>query len=303
MTLNRADELRRSDDEVNALWCDPGCRVVLMHKNQSLFSSLLDPVVVHQSDLAPHEINPKNKTFLGLDSDNNAWFSLQCSDDDSSKLFTIYPDAFFQDLRTAGAALDPDVASILAYARGLSHWQSVSQYCSKCGGENQPESAGHSMRCRKCQSEIFPRTDPAVIMLVHHEDQNGMKKCLLGRSPAWPEGCYSTLAGFVESGESLEAAVVREVFEESGVVVKNPRYVASQPWPFPQSIMLGFVARAVSSDIVLDTQELANAAWFSVDELSQFGEWADDGDGLKLPRIDSIARFLIDSWIAEQNLS
>ena len=80
MTLNRADELRRSDDEVNALWCDPGCRVVLMHKNQSLFSSLLDPVVVHQSDLAPHEINPKNKTFLGLDSDNNAWFSLQCSD-------------------------------------------------------------------------------------------------------------------------------------------------------------------------------------------------------------------------------
>lgn len=301
VTLNRADDLRRSDDEVNALWCHPDCKVVLMHNNKSLFNSVHDPLVVHQSDLTDHNPAPKDKTFLGLDSDNCAWFSVQCSDDDASKWCAIYPDALFQDLRAAGAALDPDIASILACARGLGHWQSVSQYCSKCGGENKLVSAGHSMRCRKCESEIFPRTDPAVIMLVHHEDQYGNKRCLLGRSPAWPEGCYSTLAGFVESGESLEAAVIREVFEESGVVVENPRYVASQPWPFPQSIMLGFVARAVSSDIVLDNQELANAGWFSADELSQFGEWADDGDGLKLPRIDSIARYLIDSWVAEQN--
>ena len=119
-------------------------------------------------------------------------------------------------------------------------------------------------------------------------------------SPAWPEGCYSTLAGFVETGESLESAVIREVFEESGIVVENPVYIASQPWPFPQSIMLGYVATAVSSSIVLDRQELANADWFSVDELSRFGEWADEGQGLKLPRKDSIARFLIDSWVAKQ---
>jgi len=300
VTLNRADALRRSDDEINALWCHPDCSIVLLHNNKSLFSSALDPVVVHQSDLKAHDINPENKTFLGLDRDNRAWFSVRCSDNAASKWGAIYPDAVFQDLRSAGAALDPDIAAIHACARGLSHWQTVSQYCSKCGGRNQSEAAGHSMRCQKCQSEVFPRTDPAVIMLVHHEDQHGDKKCLLGRNPAWPEGCYSTLAGFVESGESLEAAVIREVFEETGVVVEDPRYVASQPWPFPQSIMLGFVAHALSTDIVLDNQELANAGWFSAEEISQFGEWADDGDGLKLPRIDSIARHLIDSWVAKQ---
>lgn len=300
VTLNRADAMRRSTDEVNALWCHPDSRVVLLHNNKSLFRSLFEPVAVRQSDLIAHNIIPENKTFLGLDSSNCAWFSVQCCDEQASKWCEIYPEAVFQDLRAAGATLDPDIASIHAYARGLSHWQSVCRYCSKCGGENQSESAGHSMRCQKCQSEVFPRTDPAVIMLVHHEDQSGNKKCLLGRSPAWPEGCYSTLAGFVESGESLEAAVIREVYEESGVVVENPRYVASQPWPFPQSIMLGFVASAVNSDIVLDNQELANAGWFSADEILQFGEWADEGDGLKLPRVDSIARHLIDSWVSEQ---
>lgn len=307
MTLNRADALRGSADEISSLWCHPKCRVVLLHNNKSLFDrnfspSGFSPVIVGQSELS--ELNSgrtdTHRTFLGLDSEGSPHFSLQLSDDDAENCCSIYPDAEFHDLRAAGAALDPDLASVLAYARGLSHWQSVSSYCCKCGGENRLESSGHCMRCQKCQSQVFPRTDPAVIMLVEHEDQQGNKKCLLGRSPAWPEGCYSTLAGFVETGESLEAAVIREVFEEAGISVKNPRYVASQPWPFPQSIMLGFNATAVSDEIVLDKEELANAGWFSADELTEFGEWADNSDGFKLPRVDSIARHLIDSWVAEQ---
>lgn len=303
VTLNRADVLRGSADEINSLWCHPNCRIVILHNNKSLFNPPgFNPVIVSQSELRETS-DDTQRTFLGLDSGGSPYFSLQIGDNDAEQWCSIYPNAEFHDLRAAGAALDAELASVLAYARGLSHWQSVTGYCSKCGGENQLESSGHSMRCQQCQSLVFPRTDPAVIMLVEHEDQQGSKRCLLGRSPAWPEGCYSTLAGFVETGESLEAAVIREVFEEAGIRVTNPRYVASQPWPFPQSIMLGFTATAVNDEIVLDKEELANADWFSADELKDFGEWADSGDGFKLPRVDSIARLLIDSWVAEQKQS
>ena len=297
--LDRADRLRRSESEIQKYWLDAKCRLVPLHNNKNLFDVSFTAIFPNLKELAAHQFAAADKSFLGLD-DDLAYFSIRCTDAEAASLCAIYPEAGFHDLRSAGATLDPDDASILAYARGLSHWQSINLYCGRCGGMNSSESAGHVMQCQECQAQVFPRTDPAVIMLVEHTDAKGNSRCLLGRSPAWPEGCYSTLAGFVETGESLESAVIREVFEESGIVVENPVYIASQPWPFPQSIMLGYVATAVSSSIVLDRQELANADWFSVDELSRFGEWADEGQGLKLPRKDSIARFLIDSWVAKQ---
>ena len=123
------------------------------------------------------------------------------------------------------------------------------------------------------------------------------RRCLLGRQRNWPKGMYSTLAGFVEIGESLEQAVAREVYEESGIKTKNIRYVYSQPWPFPASMMLGFLAEATTTDILVDTNELEDAKWFSVSEISKFGEWGNNKYKFQLPRKDSIARLLIDSWM------
>ena len=124
--------------------------------------------------------------------------------------------------------------------------------------------------------------------------------CLLGRNAAWPPGVFSTLAGFVETGESLEQAVQREVYEEANIKTEDVRYIASQPWPFPRSIMLGYEARAVSTEITIDTNELDDARWFSASDLQSFGTWGDSQYEFQLPRTDSIARYLIDRWIAEQ---
>ena len=146
----------------------------------------------------------------------------------------------------------------------------------------------------------FPRTDPAVIMLVEYWPHCGRSPmCLLGNHYRLPTNVYSTLAGFVEPGESLEETVVREVYEEVGVRISSACYQASQPWPFPSSIMLGYRAHAESTEIVVDRKELKDARWFTVEEVRGFGEWGDESVPYSLPRKDSIARFLVDSWVSE----
>ena len=151
----------------------------------------------------------------------------------------------------------------------------------------------------ECGAPSFPRTDPAVIMLITHQPTSGPAQCLLGRQAIWPEGNYSTLAGFVEPGESLEEAVAREVHEEAGIRVKNITYQASQPWPFPASIMLGFWGEATTTDIQVDEHEIEAASWFDAPDLRTFGEWGDDDTKFHLPRKDSIARFLIETWLTK----
>jgi NAD+ diphosphatase len=208
-------------------------------------------------------------------------------------------DAELADLRAIGPLLRPGDAATLAYARAMLHWHARHRFCGACGATTRSEHAGHVRRCTAsgCGIEHFPRTDPAVIMLVTDGD-----RCLLGRQARWPQGMVSTLAGFVEPGESLEEAVAREVLEEAGVRLSDVRYVASQPWPFPGSIMLGFFAAAASREIRCDAEELEHAAWYSRDEVASFGE-ADfsqpmrPGAALRLPPRDSIARFLIDRWL------
>ena len=207
-------------------------------------------------------------------------------------------------LREVGAAADDLPAALLTSAVALEQWHARHQRCPRCGAGTEEAQAGWTRVCTNDGSEHFPRTDPAVIMLVH----DGGDLCLLGRGPQWGEKRFSTLAGFVEPGESLEAAVAREVFEEVGVSVTDVRYIASQPWPFPSSLMVGFVAR-LSGDpsLHLDPKEMAEAHWFTRDEVQRAADWADSGEtpdpaarihGVS-PRL-SISRYLVDGWLARR---
>lgn len=196
----------------------------------------------------------------------------------------------FRDLRYLGGALPVDEANLIAYARALVLWHGLQQYCGVCGSPSRVESGGNTRICSngECGTQIFPRVDPAIIVLVSHGEH-----CLLGRQPSWPEGRYSTIAGFVEPGESLEDAVRREVAEETSIEIGEVDYHSSQPWPFPSSLMLGFTAQAVSREIVLKDGELEDAKWFTRDELrSGFP---------KLPYRLSIARRLVDHWLDQDS--
>ena len=167
-------------------------------------------------------------------------------------------------LRTAGLQLSADEAGLFAYAKGLSHWQRETRHCARCGAPLHLVAAGHRAQCTNpdCGRLHFPRTDAAVIMLVEHDGA-----CLLGRQAGWPPGRYSTLAGFVEPGESLEDAVRREVAEEAGVIIEEVRYHSSQPWPMPASLMVGFIATAASRQIAMRDHELEDARWFTPREI------------------------------------
>ncbi|MCH8159606.1 MAG: NAD(+) diphosphatase [Proteobacteria bacterium] len=193
----------------------------------------------------------------------------------------------FRDLRYLGTVLPPDEANLVAHARALVLWHATQLFCGACGSSARPHAGGNSRKCQNpdCAREIFPRVDPAIIVLVSDGEH-----CLLGRQDSWPEGRYSTIAGFVEPGESLEDAVRREVFEETNIEVSAIRYHSSQPWPFPSSLMLGFFAAADNnSKIRLNDGELADAQWFTRAELRSGSP--------KLPFRISIARRLVDHWI------
>ena len=198
----------------------------------------------------------------------------------------------FADLRQLGARLERHEGALLAFSRAMLFWHSRHRFCGLCGNPTRSEEAGHMRRCTDpaCHTMHFPRTDPAVIMLVTDGD-----RALLGRNKNFPvPGMYSTLAGFVEPGESLEDAVAREVREETAIEVAAVHYHSSQPWPFPANIMLGFYAEAETTDIAVDYNELADARWFERDWLASHA----DDDEFRLPRLDSIARRLIGDWLA-----
>lgn len=190
----------------------------------------------------------------------------------------------FSELRPLAAELPATEASLLAYARALNLWRANHRYCSRCGTPMQSSRAGHLRHCPACGYQSFPRLDPAIIVLVHDGD-----RVLLGRQASWQPGRYSTIAGFVEPGESLEDAVRREVHEETGIAARDIAYHSSQPWPFPASLMLGFTARGTRAVPVLHDGELEDARWFSRDELL--------AGTVLLPPAEAISRRLIDGWL------
>jgi NAD+ diphosphatase len=225
-------------------------------------STGLNAMLLERSDEAFVSLAPRNQSqvFLGIFRDR-ACFALDVSGDDPPAA-TI---GEFQDIRMILGALPREEAGLLAYARALVSWRGRHQFCGKCGAKNEATQAGHAMRCTSagCNTETFPRIDPAIIVLITDGE-----RALLGRQAAWRPGWYSTIAGFCEQGESLEDAVAREVFEETGVTVDEVVYHSSQPWPFPSSLMLGFTAHANTTAIERSDDELEDASWFSREEIA-----------------------------------
>jgi NAD+ diphosphatase len=288
LPLDRRSENRRDAAFVAAKRADHAARAVPVWRTRSLVLEE-GPGFVALSAIAHLEAPP---LYLG-DLDGVPYFALDLSALDEADLERhIAPAARFVDLRGIGATLPHVQGGLMAYARGMAWWHQRHRFCGVCGSPTRIEAAGHVLKCtnESCGAEHFPRSDPATIMLITDGD-----RCLLGRSARFPNAMYSTLAGFVEPGESLEDCVRRETLEESGVRVGRVRYHSSQPWPFPASIMLGFYGEALSTDLVIDREELVDAIWATRDFLRQ----SHDPEKFRLPRADSIARRLIEDWIAE----
>ena len=230
--------------------------------------------------------------YLG-EAPSGGWFAAAVAEEADAP-----PGATYRSLREVGPQMEAGAAALAALARGLMDFHARHPFCPGCGTANVATDAGFARKCHSCGLTCFPRMDPAVIMVVERRDPGGDRmadRCLLGRAPHFYEGMYSTLAGFLEPGESLEDAVRRETFEEAGVRVGAVRYHSSQPWPFPHSLMVGFVAEAETDALTIDTDELVDAFWVDRATLRAPG----GPKAFKLPRVDSIARRLIEDWAAE----
>lgn len=265
----------------------PQVRLVPVWRSRSLLHpSGEEPLAVYQD--VDHE-PPDDAIFLGVH-DCHRYFALDLSSEPEPEIGP--KGSQWVDLRLVGQLLSDHDAAVLAQARAMCTWHRRHAFCGKCGTRTESEHAGHQRRCGNtdCGYMQFPRTDPAIIVQVSRGDH-----ILLGRQAGWPEDTWSVVAGFVEPGESLEAAVRREVMEETGVRVSNVRYHSSQPWPFPQSIMLGFCADAESEDIDLKDGELEKARWFQRSELLK----AVEAGQVRLSRRVSISRRLIDHWLEQ----
>jgi NAD+ diphosphatase len=271
--LDRAEHLRSDRERLAALW--PGARVLRLDAQADVeFDAGRSALAISRGD-AFEGAAFEHALFLGID-ENGAWFA-QRTDALEHAL----------DLRSAAARLSPFEAGLFAYARALLLWRERTRYCVHCGQPLRIVHAGHLARCDGCASDHYPRIDAAVIMLVSDGE-----RLLLGRQANWPAGRYSLLAGFVEPGERLEDTVTREVMEEAGVRVREAHYIASQPWPFPSGLMLGFSALA-EPDPPRCSDELENARWFTREQIRD--EVAAGTLGLSRP--ESISRWLIDRWL------
>lgn len=288
--LDRAAELRTELDTLERHLCAPDTLLVPVWRDQPLFEGTA--LCVRRVAGAGALLERASElVFLGL-LGKRACFAVDVSPIGAPEAeAALGPDVEPRDLRFAAAALEPGELNLAAYAKGILYWHAQHRHCGRCGAPTAPREGGHMRECKNpdCAARSFPRTDPAIIVLVTDGEH-----CLVGRQRAWPRGMYSTLAGFVEPGETLEQAVVREVHEEAGVDVTDVRYFGSQPWPFPASIMLGFVARATSTALRIDYKELEDARWVAAAELRAPAE-----PGFFVPGPHSMAGRLIAEFLRQ----
>lgn len=276
--------VRRKDDAwLEARWADPGTRVLVVAGTR------VRPRDGALDWVSPVEAPEGLRVLLG-ERDGRAWFAVVTG----VEVAKAGGDWFgLRDLLTPLADGSIDGGPLLLHAVGLAEWLFVTRFCPRCGATLEPRASGHELVCTSCGRAQFPRTDPAVIMLIADgEPGSDDERCLLGRQAVWPEGRFSTLAGFCEPGETLEGAVRREVAEETGVVVGEVTYFGNQPWPLPASLMLGFLGRAVATDIDVDRDEIEEARWFTRAELRTEAE----AGRVLLPRGVSISRSLVEEW-------
>jgi NAD+ diphosphatase len=285
--LDRAADRRRDDDWLEKAWAAPDTQVVAVAGDKVQVNDDRSGLLFLPPSAAPEGM----RIFLGIDRESGAGMTAE-----GRAVFGVLvegeADESYGGLRELGAVLNDREAGIAVNVIGLSNWHAVHTHCANCGEHTEVVDAGHVRRCPNCGLSHFPRSDPAIIVLVT-DDQD---RALLGRNEAWPAGRYSTLAGFVEPGESLEAAVRREVLEETGVIVgEEIEYAGSQPWPLPASLMLGFYAKASSFDIDVDQDEIAEARWFTREDVRALVE----AGTMALPGAISISRRLIEGWYGE----
>lgn len=282
--LDRHGEAREDSGWLRARFEDDLAQVIVLRGNRDVLLAQPEPRLLSiPLPLLRERFAFDRFSFLGQQ-DARTLFALNLHPEEHDEFAAIHQ-AVASELRAAAANLPPHEAGLAAFASSLTYWQSRSRHCGVCGAHTIFSAGGHRALCSNagCGAAFFPRTDPCVIMLVHDGE-----RALLGRQPSWPEGRYSTLAGFVEPGETLEDAVRRETFEESGIRVSDCQYLGSQPWPFPASLMLGFIAQATSNEIRIGT-EMADVRWFTRAELRE--------GAVKLSPRFSISRYLIDSWM------
>jgi NAD+ diphosphatase len=282
--IERRSEARDDPQWLGAARADPATRYLLSRGTTQLLQSGSEPHIAFLSNGAPllEALDPACLVLLG-------WFhGTRCVlvDLPTGQAPPLPAGTELQELRPLTAVLPADEAGLLAYARALSIWRARHRYCGVCSAPTVPTHAGHCLTCSNpaCAQDYFPRIDPAIIVLVSDGE-----RALLGRQASWPPRRYSTIAGFVEPGESLEDAVMREVAEETGVGVSTVHYHSSQPWPFPSSVMLGFLAHAAAGAPVQVGGELEDARWVTREEVSS-GE-------ILAPPTQSISWRLIESWL------
>lgn len=306
--LDRAAELRDDPQALQAMRENPAARAVIFWRGKPLIArekpASLAQVALDHPALAEATETP---LFLGCE-DGAARFAVDISGwEPGESAETVgafhdpseqrHPDlpvgTVFAELRRVMTWLDRRDAELAATAKALLGWHETHGFCARCGEKSHIVQAGWQRKCPACDGSHFPRTDPVVIMLITHGNA-----VLMGRSPGWPVGMYSLLAGFVEPGETLEAAVRREVFEEAGVRVGEVRYLSSQPWPFPASLMMGCAGQALSREIVIDPKEIEDARWVSREEMMDV--FAGRNAAMLPARKGAIAHFLLQNWLADR---
>ncbi|QDL92449.1 NAD(+) diphosphatase [Paroceanicella profunda] len=302
--IDRAAHLR---SEASGLLTHPDARTLAIWRGKPLMRLSPGPTLAWlPTDAAALAVARDAPVFLGLEDgaprfshDVSAWEDPEADAagmaefvDRTANAWPGLPeDHAFSDLRALMAELSPDDAGDAAMAKAVLGWHETHPFCARCGTRTEPAQGGWQRDCPSCGTHHFPRTDPVVIVLATRGD-----RVLLGRSPGWPEGMYSLLAGFVEPGETVEAACRREVFEEAGIRLGAVRILASQPWPFPASLMMGCAAEALGTDITVDPAEIEDARWVTRQEVME--SFAGLSPWLRAARKGAIARTLLEAWAA-----